>query len=257
MRTEGRELVQRYREARHDATLAVLEGFHTLKHALRFGAEILDVRTRDPAALARLAASLAPDVEARLMGLAELIDDAAFADLSPAPHPTGVMALARRPEVDVTGALAAPGPEPVVLLERPAHHGNIGAVVRVAAAAGAAAVLATGSHHPWHPASLRGGAGLQYALPVARVDDLPASNRPVVAVDPEGEGDWDAVPARSVLVFGSERAGISEALARRADLRLAIPMRAGVSSLNLATAVAVMLYRGQPNRPAPRTSPTA
>jgi RNA methyltransferase, TrmH family len=60
-----------------------------------------------------------------------------------------------------------------------------------------------------------------------------------------------------VLVFGSERAGISEALSRRADLRLAIPMQPGVSSLNLATAVAVMLYRGQPNRPAPRTRPTA
>ena len=50
------------------------------------------------------------------------------------------------------------------------------------------------------------------------------------------------LPAGAVLAFGSERSGLDAALLARADAPLAIPMRPGVSSLNLATAVAITLY---------------
>ena len=244
-------LAERYRAARRDRSVALLEGLHALKHALRFGAEILDARTRDPGALRSLADALAPDVADRIAALATAVPADHFAELAPSPHPTGVIALARRPAVDVAAALGAPGPAPAVLLERPTHHGNIGAVIRVAAAAGAAAVLTTGDHDPWHPASIRGGAGLQFALPVTGlevvdggegVDELGAMGRAVIVVDPEGES-IETLPERALLVFGSERTGVSERLRERADGLVAIPMRPGVSSLNLATAVAVMLYR--------------
>ena len=97
--------------------------------------------------------------------------------------------------------------------------------------------------------ALRGGAGLQFALPVARVDSLPPEDlvpgpsRTLVAIDPVGEPfSPDRIPPGAVLAFGSERNGLSRELLARAGLRLAIPMRPGVSSLNLATAVAVLLY---------------
>lgn len=235
--------IERYRTARQDREVAVLEGIHALKHALRFGAEILEARTPDPGRLAALAAGLAPDVAGAMLAAAIPTDPEDYALLAPSPHPTGVIALARRPTVDVDAVLRSDEPAPVVLLERPTHHGNMGAVVRVAAAAHAAAVLVTGDHDPWHPASIRGGAGLQFALPVARIAGLPATDRPVVVLDPDGEPLRDAVlAARSVLVFGSERSGVSDALLVRAGQRVAIPMRTGVSSLNLATAVAVALY---------------
>ncbi|MDX1673674.1 MAG: TrmH family RNA methyltransferase [Longimicrobiales bacterium] len=258
-------LTERYRAARSDPELAVLEGFHALKHALRFDAEVLDVRTRDPVQLRSLAEALAPDVADELLERANTVPAGTFDSLAPAPHPTGVIALARRRVPDVASVLGIGGSAgrrpadagagtaaPVVLLERATHHGNIGAVVRVAAAAGAAGVLVTGAHDPWHPASIRGAAGLQYALPVASLESgaaaALATDRPVVVLDPEGEplvagdGSRPAIPPESVLAFGSERTGISEALRERADLRVAIPMRPGVSSLNLATAVAVTLY---------------
>jgi TrmH family RNA methyltransferase len=129
-----------------------------------------------------------------------------------------------------------------VLLEDPRHLGNVGAVVRVAAAASAAAVLTTGARDPWEPAALRGSAGLHFALPVGRVD-APPRDRPLVALDPEG-GPLADLPADAVLAFGTERHGLSAALLERADARATIPMRPGVSSLNLATAVAVALYAG-------------
>jgi TrmH family RNA methyltransferase len=111
----------------------------------------------------------------------------------------------------------------------------------VAAAAGAAGLFCLGGEDPWRPAAVRGGAGLQFALPVARIAELPALRRPLVAVDPGGQ-PLATLPGNAVLLFGSERAGLSGQLLARADARVRIPMRAGVSSLNLATAVAVVLY---------------
>lgn len=233
----------RYGDARRDPGLVVLEGLHALKHALRFGADVVDARTPDPAALGRLTARLAPDLADRISDLARPVDAATFGMLAATEHPTGVIALARRPAADAGAALATTGPAPIVLLDRPTHHGNIGAAVRVAAAAGAAGLLTTGPHDPWHPAALRGGAGLQFALPVMRVDDLPPTDRPIVALDPAGAPlAENPPPPRAILVFGSERTGVGDTLLARASLRVAIPMRPGVSSLNLATAVAVALF---------------
>ena len=233
--------VGRYRAARGDDGLAVLEGFHALKHALRFGAVIEDAVTRDVEALAALTRRLAPDLAGRLA--ARPVPAKLFARLAPVAPATGVLAIARRPTSDARALAASTDPAPMVLLEAPDDLGNVGAVIRVAAAAGAAAVLTTGRHDPWHPAALRGSAGLHFALPVAWTPELPASSRPLVALHPEGQRLGAApLPPGAILAFGSERAGLSAALLARAERRVAIPMRAGVSSLNLATAVAVALY---------------
>jgi TrmH family RNA methyltransferase len=219
--------------ARSDPGLVLVEGFHALKHAIRFGADVLAVVSADPEGLAALAAELAPDIN---FGAVERV---APALLGARPHHTQVLAVARRPPFDA----AAIGPGLAVLLEDPRQLGNVGAVVRVAAAAGAAGVLTTGGRDPWEPAALRGSAGLHFALPVGRAtpDDLP--RRPLVAVDPGG-APLAALPPDALLAFGTERHGLSDGLRARADARVAIPMRAGVSSLNLATAVAVVLYAG-------------
>jgi TrmH family RNA methyltransferase len=194
-----------------------LEGFHALKHALRFGAEIVAARG-DRGELEKLASALAPDVDF------DVVEHRAGAPL---------VAHAVRPEQRVGGRGA------IVLLENPRHLGNVGAAIRVAAAAGAAAVLTTGPSDPWHPDAIRGAAGLQFALPVLRVHEAP-QGRPLVAVDPQG--DLSPPPPDAIFAFGSERHGLSAELLARADQRVRIPMRPGVSSLNLATAVAVVLY---------------
>lgn len=236
--------ILRFQAARRDRGLAVLEGFHALKHALRFGARILDAIAAEPAELQRLAAQLAPDVGPALAALVRPVPADVLRAVVTEPNPPPVIALAGRPPVDVA-ALLRPSPLPLVLLERPAQLGNLGAVVRVAAAAGAAGVLAGGYHDPWHPHAIRGSGGLHFALPVAHLEGLPETARPVVAVHPEGDPmRAGAVPPGALLAFGSERAGLSPALLANAALRLRIPMRQGVSSLNLATAVAVTLYLG-------------
>jgi TrmH family RNA methyltransferase len=236
-------LIRRYRTARRDPGLAVLEGFHALKHALRFGAEVLEAVASDREQLRALSSELAPDLGGSLAERAAPVAPAVLAELVPQTPRTGVVAIARRPGVDLATVLAAPRPEPLVLLEDPRTMGNMGACVRVAAAADAAGVLTVGHNDPWHPDALRGAAGLHFALPVAGVAELPASDRPLVAIDPGGEGLRPAeLPPRAILAFGTERYGLSTGLLERADARLGIPMRAGVSSLNLATAVAAILF---------------
>jgi RNA methyltransferase, TrmH family len=239
-------LIPRFGRARRDPALAVLEGFHPLKHALRFGASVLEVLTRDLVELERLLGALAPELSERVCGLAREIEPAVFDQLAPLTPATGVMALAERASVDPVTVLGDPRAAPVVLLEDPRDLGNMGACVRVAAAADVAGVLSTGSHDPWHPDALRGAAGLHYALPVARLrslQELGTSRRPLLALDPDGDPfEPSQLPARAVLAFGTERHGLSAELLASADARLAIPMRADVSSLNLATSVSAVLF---------------
>jgi TrmH family RNA methyltransferase len=240
---DERALVRRYRTARRDSHLAVLEGFHALKHALRFGAEVLEAVATDPEQLRELAVELAPDLSGSLAERTAAVAPDVVAELVPQAPRTGVVAIARRPEVDLVAVLAEPQPEPLVLLEDPRTMGNMGACVRVAAAAGAAGVLTTGPNDPWHPDALRAAAGLHFALPVAAVAELPVGDRPLVAIDPGGDDLHPAeLPPRAILAFGTERYGLSATLLERADARLGIPMQPGVSSLNLATAVAAVLF---------------
>jgi RNA methyltransferase, TrmH family len=231
------------RAARQDRTRVVLEGFHALKHAVRFGADVEVVLTPAAAALEQLRRALAPDLELPVAPM-ELSEDA-WRSLVPRPLPSPALSVARRPPVDdAPRVLAAPGR--IVVLEQPRHLGNLGAVVRVAAAADAGGVLVVGDADPWHPTAVRGAAGLQFALRVARCDALPPGlDRPVVALDAGGDPLVPgALPRDAVLLVGTERGGLSEELRARATRSVAIAMREGVASLNLATAVAVALYSG-------------
>lgn len=233
----------RFYNARHDPLLVVIEGFHPLKHAMRFGAELLEVVSPDLTELAALQVEYAPDITKSFQGLVAEVPNDVFERLGPTTPPTGVMAIARRPTVNLAELLNDPAQTPVVLLENPRNLFNIGAAVRAAAAAGAAGVINTGNLDPWKPAALTTGVGLQFALPVANSPDLPKCGRPLVAVDLGGDSLSDfQLPDRALLAFGTERQGLSQELLDRADHRVSIPMENGVSSLNLATSVAVVLY---------------
>ncbi|MER5541647.1 TrmH family RNA methyltransferase [Streptomyces sp. NPDC002589] len=230
---------------KHADAAVLLDGFHALKHALRFGAEVPVAVTTDRGATLALAEELAGDVRDALDGLLTQVSAETYASLVPRPHPTGVAALAVRPsrEANLRTLARIPRSAPVVVLDNPRNLGNAGAVIRLAAGFGATGVVTTGTLDPWHPTVVRGGAGLHFATAVERlgVDELPAG--PLFALDPEGEDIRSTkLPDDAVLAFGSERSGLSAELRARADHLLALPMRPQVSSYNLATSVAMTLY---------------
>ncbi|MFI6147089.1 TrmH family RNA methyltransferase [Streptomyces sp. NPDC051109] len=236
------ESARLWRQAAERGDLVLLDGFHALKHALRFGADVRLVVADDPDAVRALAGELAPDVAGEV---GRLVRGGELRALVNRVHPTGVAALAVRP--DRTEGRARldrqPRTAPVVVLDNPRNLGNVGAVVRLAAGFGATGVVTRGDLDPWHPNVVRAGAGLHYATTVDRVeiDTLPAG--PLYALDPEGE-DIRALtlPDDALLAFGSERHGISPELRERADHLVALPMRPQVSSYNLATSVAMALF---------------
>ncbi|MCF3129127.1 TrmH family RNA methyltransferase [Streptomyces olivochromogenes] len=243
---------------RRGADAAVLlDGFHALKHALRFGAEVPVAVTTDRRAALALADELAPDVRDTLDALLTEVPERTYASLVARPHPTAVAALAVRPprEANLRALAQVPRSAPVVVLDQPRNLGNTGAVIRLAAGFGATGVVTTGTLDPWHPTVVRGGAGLHFATAVERlaVDELPSG--PLFALDPEGEDiRGTKLPDDAVLAFGSERSGLSAEVRARADHLLALPMRPQVSSYNLATSVAMTLYHwsatgGAPSMP--------
>jgi tRNA G18 (ribose-2'-O)-methylase SpoU len=233
------ETVESWRAALPGAVL--LDGFHAIKHAIRFGARVRVVLTGDLAGVCALADDLAEDVRAYIEENAREVSGRTLRELVPRGSVTGVVALADPPPAL---PLAATRSAPVVLLENPRNLGNVGAVVRLAAGYAASAVLTTGELDPWHPNVVRASAGLHFATTVNRVlpGELPAG--PVYVLDPEGADlRGIEIPDDAVLAFGTERHGVSAALRARADRLVAIPMRPGVSSYNLATSVGMTLFR--------------
>ncbi|GGY28872.1 TrmH family RNA methyltransferase [Streptomyces djakartensis] len=223
----------------------LLDGFHALKHAVRFGAEVPVAVTADRAATLALADELAPDVRDALAALLTEVPHETYTSFVPRAHPTAVAALAVRPsrESNLAKLAHTPRKAPVVVLDNPRNLGNAGAVIRLAAGFGATGVVTTGTVDPWHPTVVRGGAGLHFATAVERltVQELPSG--PVFALDPEGDDiRGTGLPDDAVLAFGSERTGLSPELRLRADHLLSLPMRPQVSSYNLATSVAMTLY---------------
>ena len=235
-------------------TCVLLDGFHALKHAVRFGAEVPVAVAVDREAALALAEELAPDVRDTLDALLAQVPESTYTSLVPRPHPTAVAALAVRPSraANLEKLAHTPRTAPTVVLDNPRNLGNAGAVIRLAAGFGATGVVTTGTLDPWHPTVVRGGAGLHFATAVERltVPELPPG--PLFALDPEGDDIRGIkLPDDAVLAFGSERSGLSAELRARADHLVSLPMRPQVSSYNLATSVAMTLYHWSTGTGAP------
>ncbi|MBC3843266.1 TrmH family RNA methyltransferase [Streptacidiphilus sp. 4-A2] len=211
------------------------------------------VLTSDKDAVGRLAGQLAQDVAGPIAEAAVEVPEPVLRGLVPRLHPTGIAALAARPDRQANLAALARQPRraPVVLLDNPRNLGNLGAVVRLAAGFGATGVVTTGDTDPWHPTVVRAGAGLHFATKVEQLtlDQLPSG--PLYVLDPEG-ADIRGLPFPddALLAFGSERHGISAELRSRADQLVAIPMQPQVSSFNLATSVGMGLFHWMSRREA-------
>ncbi|WP_371480343.1 TrmH family RNA methyltransferase [Kitasatospora sp. NBC_00315] len=244
-------LVRSWRECAEAPGTVLLDGFHALKHALRFGGDVRQVVTADRAALLALAAELAPDVSPAVAALAVELPAPLLRTLVAKAHPTGVAALAVRPGREARLAALAPASRraPVVVLENPRNLGNVGAVIRLAAGFGAAGVVTTGDLDPWHPNAVRGSAGLHFATAVERLALAELPSGPLLVLDPEGDDIRSVtVPDDALLAFGSERHGVSDELRGRAAQLVAVPMQPGVSSFNLATSVAMGLFHWMAGR---------
>ncbi|MEO8297398.1 MAG: RNA methyltransferase [Burkholderiales bacterium] len=151
--------------------------------------------------------------------------------------------------VDLPGRAAPVLPAaPSVVLDRVQDAGNVGAIIRSAAALGVAQVLALkGTAALWSPKVLRAGMGAHFGLQLREglgLDDLQALQVPLLATSSHGSQALHRIvlPQPAAWVFGHEGQGVGDALAARCTLTLTIPQPGGEESLNVAAAAAICLY---------------
>lgn len=242
-RAQGARIRQIAR-GRSDEMLHVLEGPKAVREALRRDvvAELWLRRDLDPA-LAHELTTLAADRNVPL-GEAGVRD---LDRLSDAVSPQGVLALVRDTGQEITVVLR--GNDPVLWLDRLQDPGNVGAVVRVAAAFGLGGLLVgEGCADPLGLKALRASAGLALAVPFARASgpDIAAAcravKRPVWALDRGGDDVLAAqgpVPSTVVLAVGAEGPGLGAEVLSAASRLVGIPLAPGVDSLNAAVSVGI------------------
>ena len=150
-----------------------------------------------------------------------------------------------------------------VVLDRPASPGNIGSVIRSADALGAHGVVVTGhAADVYDPRCVRASTGSLFALPVVRVPGhrevaawvaaQRARGCPVVLAAADERGDKDVFDfdftQPTLLLAGSESAGLSAAWRELSDVVVRIPMAGAASSLNVASATTAVLYEAARQR---------
>ena len=181
-----------------------------------------------------------------------LVTPEVFAVLSQVDTPQGSLGVVGRPAL-VSPALLRTPDGLLVVLDGIQDPGNVGAILRTAAAVGATAAATVGSAaDPFAPKALRASAGAVFLLPLlhfttaaeAAAACVHAGLRVLVA-DPRGEIlDTEASFRRPVaLVFGSEGAGADRAWRDAGAETVRVPLTGAVESLNVAAAAAVLLYR--------------
>lgn len=179
-----------------------------------------------------------------------VLPDALFARLSPLPSPAGlalVIDIERDPSPD-HGA-------PALVLDRLQDPGNVGSILRSAAAFGVGQVWALrGTAWLWSPKVLRGGMGAHFSLRLVEgltPEDLDRCTLPIVATSSHARDDVTQVrlPSPCHWVFGQEGQGVAAEVAHRCALMVRIPQPGGEESLNVAAAAAVCLYESRRQAP--------
>ncbi|MBD2777337.1 TrmH family RNA methyltransferase [Iningainema tapete] len=235
---------------RHKQELFLVEGTHLLEEACAVNYPLVAVcctptwQTKYPG----IWAEVVKNTE-RI----EIVSEEVLKAIATTVQPDGIVAIAKSRD---TGVVPLTGL--VLALETVQDPGNLGTIIRTAAAAGASGLwLSEDSVDLENPKVLRASAGQWFRLPIAVSPDLKTTvqaarqaGMQVIATDKSAtvthwEIDWRKP---SLILLGNEGAGLSAQLEAIADGKVKIPLSPGVESLNVAVTAAVILYEAQRQR---------
>ncbi|MBW4692496.1 MAG: RNA methyltransferase [Lyngbya sp. HA4199-MV5] len=235
---------------RRQQQLFLLEGTHVLDAALKVDRPLVTLchtlawQTKYP-----LLHEQAQQAAQRV----ELVSADVLRAIATTVEPDGVVATVERVSTPVP-SFSSLG----LVLETIQDPGNLGTMIRTAAAAGADGLLLSADSVDFdHPKVLRASAGQWFQFPMAASSDLKADlnhyqrqGMQIIATRPKATLTYWQVDLRSptLLLMGNEGAGLSPELAAIADQHVAIPLSPGVESLNVAIAAALMLYEAKRQR---------
>jgi TrmH family RNA methyltransferase len=244
--TLARDLKRRKsREKRH---LFVAEGVRTVEELLRSPLTIRGALVAPQLADAPRGAALAADLRSRSIELEDVASNE-FASAAETESPQGVLAIAEVPARSLAD-LDEGWKGVVLVLDAVQDPGNVGTILRTAAALGAVATIALpGTVDLWNAKVVRSGMGAHFTHPAfsstwAELDTFRTrTGTELFAADSGGRAASSLTPPpRVALVVGNEGAGLSADARSRADNTIALPLSPGVESLNVAVATGVLLY---------------
>lgn len=226
---------------------ALVDGIHLVATCLGRGVDVVQLLVSDSGLRHPEIAGLLADAGGidRL-----LLSDSLFREISGVTTPTGIAAVIAIPIASGDECLGD-----ALLLDAVQDAGNVGAILRTAAAAGVREVLlGSGCAGAWTPRVLRAGQGAHFSLSIREQADLaaamaagPATSIATVARD--GTSIYELDLRRPLLwLLGNEGAGVSAHLVAAASLRATIPLAGGTESLNVAAATAVCLFEARRQR---------
>jgi tRNA G18 (ribose-2'-O)-methylase SpoU len=230
--------------------LFVAEGRLVVRRLIEAGRYELVSVVMTPAAAASLA-----DIRARVRCPVRVVERSALASLTGFDFHRGCLAIAKRPDVQPPLEAFA-GARRLMALESVANPDNVGGLFRVAAAFEAGGVLLDhASGDPFYRKAIRTSMGASLDVPFTRLEPWPSGlgllgrrGFQVVALTPDRAATPVATFAASigrdrpvVLLLGAEGSGLSPETLSAADVRVRIPIAAGVDSLNVVVAAAIAL----------------
>ncbi len=245
--TLARDLRRRRARERHD--LFVAEGVRAVEELLGAGLRVRGLLAAPALRDAERGLALLDFARARGIAVQE-VDAADFASAASTDAPQGVLAVAEVPRRALADIDVAPG-RPLLVLDAVQDPGNVGTMVRTAAAFGAAGVVALpGTVDLWNPKVVRSAMGALFRLPAlpAPADALASFLRerdvPLWGADMAGEPlGRSAAPPRVAVAVGNEGAGLTDEVRAMAQRLVSIPIAADVESLNVAVAAGILLHQ--------------
>lgn len=238
----------RRRKAREHRRMFVCEGIRVVEELARSGLPVRGVLISPQGLAAPRAVTASGTLRARGAEVVE-VSEADFATAADTESPQGILAIADVPARTLE-SLSFEESVRLLVLDGVQDPGNVGTILRSAAALGATATVALpGTVDLWNAKVVRSAMGAHFHHPAlactwAELDALLATHRLALWAADAGGEPVDAVspPPRLALVVGNEGAGISAPARDRAARLVALPIAPTVESLNVAVATGILLY---------------
>jgi TrmH family RNA methyltransferase len=235
----------RQRKARADTGLFVVEGIHHVGEVVAAGWEVEAILYAPD----RLKSDFGRDLISRFSGRIEAASAEVFDSAAGKDNPQGILAIVRQ---KLFRMVDLPALRCGVALAEPQDPGNLGTVLRSLDAVGADALFVlNGGVDQYHPTAIRAGMGASFWIPVLETTfaefDVWRRQRGVQLIGTSAHAGTDhpasALTKPWILLFGSEQKGLSGDQLLACDFTVSLPMRGRTSSLNLAVAAGILLYR--------------
>jgi TrmH family RNA methyltransferase len=236
------------RKARERQRLFVSEGVRAVEELLRSPLAIRGALLAPQLLDAPRGAALAESLRSRGLPV-EQIGSNEFASAAETESPQGVIAIAEVPERTLDD-LSDSWKGVLLILDAVQDPGNVGTILRTAAALGAPATVSLpGTVDLWNAKVVRSAMGAHFTHPAfpstwAELDTFRArTGMELLVADASGETVSTVQPSpRVALIVGNEGAGVSADARSRADKTIALPLSSGAESLNVAVATGILLY---------------